>query len=76
MAPDLDALFGADAAPAPALHPALRGAVQALLAEAWPVARGELLEEAAGKAGRGCEVVPPSYKFINHRNYRCIYHKA
>ena len=54
-APDLDALFGADDASAPVLHPALDSAVKVLVADAWPVARGELLGEEAGgsKAGMG-----------------------
>eukprot|EP00435_Cladocopium_sp_Y103_P051611 s963_g16.t1 len=49
MGPDLDALFGADDADvASAVHPALDSAVKALVADAWPVARGELLGEEAG----------------------------
>lgn len=51
MDPDLDALFGEEEEEATSstssAHPALVSAVESLLAEAWPVARGELLNEQA-----------------------------
>eukprot|EP00913_Durusdinium_trenchii_P033630 g31480.t1 len=51
--PDLDALFGEDNAEecsAPKVHPALLAAVKSLAAEAWPVARSELLGESDAAA--------------------------
>ncbi|CAJ1378514.1 unnamed protein product [Effrenium voratum] len=51
MGPDLAALFGEDVEPEEVqVHPALLSAVSALLGEAWPVARAELLGEATQEA--------------------------